>query len=266
MTSSSILSGRGQENVAGLDIPWRFAPGPSNRYHKDTNPRGLISFATAEIVCPLLPLKASTDRQTQAGVQDELEAYVREHVTIPGDAFLYRFSSAGGPLFPIAMANFINANFSPFLPVTKDNIITAGGVTGIEDMLAFSLGDPGDGILVSAPIYGRFELDFGNEARLKIVYARMGETDSFEVGVVEQFEKAFEEAEREGIRIRAVLISNPSNPLGESLQSLHCQRSFDGYNRRMLPPRNPSRHHEILPIEAHPPHQRRSLRPLSLLY
>jgi 1-aminocyclopropane-1-carboxylate synthase len=112
------------------------------------------------------------------------------------------------------MAAFINDNFKPFLPVSKGNIITAGGVTPIENMLAFSLADPGDGILVSVPIYGKFELDFGNEARVNIVYASMEGVDSFEVGVLRRFEVAFNEAEKVGIRIRAVLLSNPSNPLG----------------------------------------------------
>lgn len=88
-------------------------------------------------------------------------------------------------------------------------------------MLAFTLGDPGDGILVSSPIYGRFELDFGNEARLNIVYAKMGSVDSFAVAVVEQFDLAMEKAKKDGVRIRALLISNPSNPLGEPSSFFH---------------------------------------------
>ncbi|KAH8596812.1 pyridoxal phosphate-dependent transferase [Bisporella sp. PMI_857] len=199
---SSILSNRGQENVAGLSLPWRFAPGPTNRYDKVKNPNGLISFATAEIV----------------GVQDELAEFVQKNVTIPPEAFLYSFSSAGGPRFPVAMANFLNENFAPFKPVTAANIITGGGVTTTENMIAFNIADPGDGILVSAPIYGRFELDFGNEARLKIVYARMNDVDSFASGpdgVVGRFRETFDNAKNQGIRIRAVLLSNPSNPLGE---------------------------------------------------
>lgn len=83
-------------------------------------------------------------------------------------------------------------------------------------MLAFSITDPGDGILVPRPIYGRFELDFGNEARAKIVYAEMGDVDAFldEEGLVRKFEEALKRAKDEGVGIRAVLIANPSNPLG----------------------------------------------------
>jgi bifunctional pyridoxal-dependent enzyme with beta-cystathionase and maltose regulon repressor activities len=117
------------------------------------------------------------------------------------------------------MASFLNDNFNPFAPVTGKQILTAGGVTPIEDMLAMNLGDPGDGILVSSPIYGRFELDFGNEARLKIVYADMKGVDSFSEAVVGRFERAMENAKRVGTRIRALLISNPSNPLGTSFRA-----------------------------------------------
>lgn len=183
------------------------------------------------------------------GVQDELEEYVRTKVIIPGEAFLYRFSSAGGSRFPTAMANFINDNFNPHIPVTKDNIVTAGGVTLIEDRLAFNIADPGDGILVAPPIYGRFELDFGNEARLKIVYAKLDDVDPFEEAAVGKYEKAFEEAESAGTRIRAVLISNPSNPLGESF-TLGIRRQTDVCMRGMLSIANTQVDNGILPKEA----------------
>jgi 1-aminocyclopropane-1-carboxylate synthase len=117
------------------------------------------------------------------------------------------------------MASFLNDNFNPFIPVMGKQIIVAGGVTPIENMLALNLGDPGDGILVSSPIYGRFALDFGNEARLKIIYADMKGVDSFDDAVVGRFEQAMEDSKKKGIRIRALLISNPSNPLGASSRS-----------------------------------------------
>jgi hypothetical protein len=38
--------------------------------------------------------------------------------------------------------------------------------------------------------------------------------DPFNINVVAQFKKAIMEVEKKGTRIRALLISNPSNPLG----------------------------------------------------
>ena len=81
-------------------------------------------------------------------------------------------------------------------------------------MLGYSLGDPGDAILVARPIYGRFELDFGNTAGLEIVYADMAGADPFEEEVVGAYEHALAEASSRGVDVKAVLIVNPNNPLG----------------------------------------------------
>lgn len=81
-------------------------------------------------------------------------------------------------------------------------------------MLGFSIAEPGDGILVSRPVYGRFELDYGVEAGLEMVYADNDVEEGFEPGVVGAFESALRAAGERGVRIRGVLIVNPHNPVG----------------------------------------------------
>ena len=120
----------------------------------------------------------------------------------------------GGPRFPIAMAAHINEYFNPKLPVKPEHIVTGSGLTAIHEMVGFSLGDPGDGILVSRPVFGRFELGFGNTAGLRMVYADMRGVDSFASATVERYQVALEESERIGTNIKALLIVNPHNPLG----------------------------------------------------
>lgn len=46
--AEAMLSSRGKVSADQLDIPWKFALGTT--YDPDTNPEGLISFATAENV------------------------------------------------------------------------------------------------------------------------------------------------------------------------------------------------------------------------
>ncbi|CRG88865.1 hypothetical protein PISL3812_05900 [Talaromyces islandicus] len=98
--------------------------------------------------------------------------------------------------------------------LVQDQIITASGLTAIHELMACSLGDPGDGILVSRPVYGRFELDFGNTADLNVVYADMEGVDPFGPGVVPKYQAALESALKENIKVKALLIVNPHNPLG----------------------------------------------------
>jgi histidinol-phosphate/aromatic aminotransferase/cobyric acid decarboxylase-like protein len=125
----------------------------------------------------------------------------------------------GGPRFPVAMASHLNDYFNPFVPVQPDQILTAAGLTAMHEMLALSFGDPGDGILVSRPVYGRFELDFGNTAGLEIVYADMGDTDPFSENVVEMYQNTFDNSAKMGVNVKALLIVNPHNPLGMCTRS-----------------------------------------------
>ncbi|RDW92606.1 hypothetical protein BP5796_02000 [Coleophoma crateriformis] len=193
-----MLSNRGQKSAASQDIPWRFAPGGNNVYDKISNPTGVISLGTAE----------------NNLLQEELGQYVAQNVTIPALAFTYRFSTMGGPRFPVAMASHMNHYFNPHTPVQADHILTGSGLTAIHEMVALSIGDPGDGILVSRPVYGRFELDFGNTAGLNIVYADMDGLDPFSPGVASKYQEALDASATRGIHVKALLIVNPHNPLG----------------------------------------------------
>ncbi|KAH7420243.1 putative aspartate aminotransferase [Cadophora sp. MPI-SDFR-AT-0126] len=193
-----MLSQRGIKSAASQDIPWRFAPGGNNRYDKITNPSGVISFGTAE----------------NGLVQDELGDFVAHSVQIPSLAFTYRFSTNGGPRFPIAMAAHMNEYFNPHAPIESSHILTGSGLTSIHEMVGLSLADPGEGILVSRPIYGRFELDFGNTAGLEIVYTDNDGIDPFAPEIVQQYQKAFNRSTANGVKVKAILIVNPHNPLG----------------------------------------------------
>lgn len=43
-----MLSHRAVKTALQLDIPWRFVPGAKDRYDPVTNPKGIVSLATAE--------------------------------------------------------------------------------------------------------------------------------------------------------------------------------------------------------------------------
>ena len=81
-------------------------------------------------------------------------------------------------------------------------------------MLGFTLAEPGDGILISRPAYGRFELDYGVEAGVKMVYADTTTEEAFASSVVKKYELALRDAQAKGVRIRALLLVNPHNPVG----------------------------------------------------
>lgn len=81
-------------------------------------------------------------------------------------------------------------------------------------MLSWAIAEEGDGILVSRPVYGRFELDFTNRSGVKVVYADTDEENCFDEDVVDKYERAIVESAAAGVAVKAILIVNPNNPLG----------------------------------------------------
>jgi histidinol-phosphate/aromatic aminotransferase/cobyric acid decarboxylase-like protein len=113
------------------------------------------------------------------------------------------------------VASHLNNILKPLSPIDPETIITTSGITGIGSMLGFTLAEPSDGILVSRPVYGRFELDYGVEADVQIVYADTDPEEAFTIAAIDKYEAALKRAEECGTKIRAVLIVNPHNPVGE---------------------------------------------------
>ena len=138
-------------------------------------------------------------------------------VKFESQQFQYGFSVGGGSRFPAALAVHLNEYLEPHTPIQAEQIKVTGSATPMHEILAWGLADPGDGIMTSRPVYGRFELDFGNRAEVKVVYADTDAENCFDENVVDKFGDTLRESEEAGVKVRAVMIVNPHNPLGTSV-------------------------------------------------
>jgi 1-aminocyclopropane-1-carboxylate synthase len=114
----------------------------------------------------------------------------------------------------------MNEFFNPHTPVLPSDVKVAAAATALHDILAYSLCAPGEGILTTKPYYGRFEIDFGNKAGVRLVAADTDHETCFDEGVVDVLAAKLRESEEGGVKIRAVLIVNPHNPLGMAFSIL----------------------------------------------
>lgn len=128
--------------------------------------------------------------------------------------FLYSESAGYGLRFHRALATHLNEYLKSYESITCEEIKVTVAATAIHDILAWAVANPGDAILTSRPVYGRFEMDFWNKSQVKVAYADTNETNCLEETVVDKFEEALVQSDAQGARIRAVLIVNPNNPLG----------------------------------------------------
>ncbi|KDN67806.1 putative 1-aminocyclopropane-1-carboxylate synthase [Colletotrichum sublineola] len=131
-------------------------------------------------------------------VLEDLSSFAAQ-VPLPPDVFTYGYSTAGGARLRAALASHLNLTFNPHAQLTIDDVQLASGATAVHSILAFALASPGEGILTSRPVHGRFELDFGNETGVEVVYADTAPETCFGPDVVEAFEVALQRShEREG--------------------------------------------------------------------
>ncbi|KAL4875797.1 pyridoxal phosphate-dependent transferase [Aspergillus karnatakaensis] len=191
-----MLSSRGKKSAGTFDIPWKYMPAPT--YHKEKALGGLISFALAE----------------HGPARDDIADYINNNVKFTTNSVCYGSMSTDKHRLPAAAAAHINKYFSPLQQVTPENIVRASGCSAAGNMLSYALTEPGDGVLVSRPVYGRFELDYGLQGDAEVVYADTETYEAFTPDSIAKYEEALKESEARGVKIRALLLVNPHNPVG----------------------------------------------------
>lgn len=129
----------------------------------------------------------------------------------------------------------INDWFYPSVPIEPENILPTNGVSSLLDMVAFNIADASDGVLVPTPMYSMFEQDLCSRAELNIIPVTMPQPlDQFNAlhkeSFISEFERSLKSAQASGIRVKAVLICNPCNPVGRfySRATLMAIASFCG--------------------------------------
>ncbi|KAJ5679730.1 hypothetical protein N7462_007974, partial [Penicillium macrosclerotiorum] len=215
-----MLSSRGLKNVQELGQPWRFSPTPD--YDPETNPSGLISFGMAEN----RPMREYiVDYINEKVVFRFYHLYniylktrsrsdINGQVSFTTDSVSYRSSAKSSGRLPAAATAHLNNILAPYVPIQPDHVFIADSPTSLGNMLGYNLAERGEGILVSRPVYGRFELDYGVEAGVEIIYADTTTEEAFTLCSVMKYEQALAAATERGVKIRAVLLVNPHNPVG----------------------------------------------------
>ena len=131
------------------------------------------------------------------------------------DSISYRSTTVFNAQLPGVAAAHMSKALNSLAPINPEDVFIADCPTSLGSMLGFNLAAPGEGILVNRPVYGRFELDYGTEAGVEIIYADTDTEMAFMPDAVEKYEQALANAKERGVIIRAVLLVNPHNPVGK---------------------------------------------------
>ncbi|KAM0755853.1 PLP-dependent transferase [Meredithblackwellia eburnea MCA 4105] len=171
-----------------------------NQYCPTKNPTGMINLGVAENSLMTSWL---------------IDYFAQKRFALEYNDFTYGTALGGSLRLFEALQTLTTKYFAAKVPVQRDHVIAGSGCGSVIDLLVSCLADPGDGILVAKPYYTGFGASF--ECRNSVVPVGVelpfGKEAHAAAGV-EAFEAALIESETKGVKIRAIMLCNPHNPLG----------------------------------------------------
>ncbi|CAG9961986.1 unnamed protein product [Clonostachys byssicola] len=200
------LSKRGAHNCAHRDIWGPREKSMANLWSPE-NPDGLVSLLLAE----------------NNILHDEISEFFKQKIKIiPEHHLTYGLGPRGSRRLRRAAAAFVNDELGAVEKVESDDIIVTPGLNSAIESLVWAICDPGEGVLIPKPLYNGFAIDILNRNETHLVGVSYESVDGYrELDDLFKpdinrlaLEKGLSEAEKRGIKIRALLISHPHNPLG----------------------------------------------------
>ncbi|XP_051477622.1 1-aminocyclopropane-1-carboxylate synthase-like protein 1 isoform X3 [Apus apus] len=177
----------------------------ADKYDEDKNPNGIINFGTSE---NKLCFDLMSKRLTQTDM-NLMEPPLLQYPDWKGHMFLRE-----------EVARFLTYYCKAPAPLKAENVIVLNGCGSLFSALATVLCDPGEAVLIATPFYGGITQSVFLYGNVKLVYAYLDSkitgtsTRPFQL-TVEKLEKALQDARAEGVTVRALILLNPQNPLGD---------------------------------------------------
>ncbi|KAI3462656.1 hypothetical protein Pfo_019319 [Paulownia fortunei] len=180
-----------------------------NPYDEATNPNGIIQMGLAENQLSFDLLESwLAENPDAAGFKRNGESIFRE---------LALFQDYHGlPSFKNALVQFmaeIRGNKVSFDP---HKLVLTAGATSANETLMFCLAEPGEAFLLPTPYYPGFDRDLKWRTGVEIVPIQCTSSNGFRI-TAPALEEAYQLAQKRNLKVKGVLVTNPSNPLGITL-------------------------------------------------
>ncbi|KAJ0430336.1 putative 1-aminocyclopropane-1-carboxylate synthase [Helianthus annuus] len=186
-------------------------------FHLTENPNGVIQMGLAEnqLSLDLIENWVAKNPKSSICTKDGVSQF-KDIANFQDYHGLYEFRKA--------IANFMGKVRGNKVAFDPDRIVMGGGATGASESLMFCLADPGDGFLVPTPYYPAFDRDLRWRTGVQLAPIICKSSNDFKI-TQKALESAYENAIASNIRVKGLIIANPSNPLGttmdkETLQTL----------------------------------------------
>ncbi|TXG61528.1 hypothetical protein EZV62_012891 [Acer yangbiense] len=196
-----------------------------NPYNESSNPSGVIQMGLAENQVSFDLIEEYLEQHSEASTWGQGAPGFRENALFQDYHGLKSFRQA--------MASFMEKIRGGRAKFDPDRVVLTAGATAANELLTFILADPGDALLVPTPYYPGFDRDIRWRTGVKIVPIHCDSSNNFQI-TPQAMEAAYKEAESMKMKVRGVLITNPSNPLGATIQRTVLGEILDFVTRKNI--------------------------------
>ncbi|KAF7138984.1 hypothetical protein RHSIM_Rhsim07G0010900 [Rhododendron simsii] len=198
----------------------------SNPFHLTRNPAGVIQMGLAENQLSFDLIEEWIKKNPEASICS------REGVKAFRDVAIFQ-DYHGLSEFRNAVAKFMGRVRGDKVKFDPDRIVMSGGATGANETIMFCLADPGDAFLVPTPYYPAFDRDLRWRVGAKLLPVICESSNNFQI-TKQALEEAYDKAMEANIRVKGLIITNPSNPLGTILDRATLKTLVNFINRKNI--------------------------------
>ncbi|CAI7642259.1 unnamed protein product [Penicillium manginii] len=162
------------------------------------NPEGIVNLGLAENTL----------------MHTEMKEFMNSEIQVDSHSLTYGDGFSGSRKLKEAICHFLNKNFSPHTALLPSHITVTSGVSNALECSAWALFDQGEHLLVGRPYFNAFRSTFSDRAGVGLLEVEFDKIDPFGLAAIEKHEEALLAARERGVRVKALLLCSPHNPLG----------------------------------------------------
>ncbi|KMT09891.1 hypothetical protein BVRB_6g128650 [Beta vulgaris subsp. vulgaris] len=207
----TMLSTLAETNTHGQDSSYflGWEEYEKNPYHESDNPDGMIQMGLAENQLCFDLLESWLANNPEPG------SFTRKGKSVFRNLALFQ-DYHGLPEFKKAFVNYMSMLRGNKVTFDPNNLVLTAGATSANETLIFCLANPGEALLLPTPYYPGFDRDLKWRTGAEIVPIKCTSSNGFKI-TKSALEEAYNSAKRQGLKVKGVLVTNPSNPLGTYL-------------------------------------------------